>query len=200
MWSYYHMFLLRCLAAYRILTCPFTFYVALTLTNIRNQVARPTSRASRASQPANQPAKSLAKHKNIHSQPSSQLSSQPAGQPKTKPMQKHPGSQPAGQPAGQPAKTQAESGRPAGRGSYTRLVGRPAELNTDWPAEQEIAGRVPRAVSRSPIFGFGLGSYKNSKLVFKNAEGFLEGQFRISHKIGRACLQLTNRLPASVVL
>ena len=86
-----------------------------TLSNIRNQVARPTSRASRASRP---------------SQPANQAVGRPPGQPKTKPIQKHAGSQ----PAGRPAKTQAESGQPARRGSYTRLAGRPAELNTDWPA------------------------------------------------------------------
>ena len=54
----------------------FTFYLALTLTNIRNQVARPTSRVSvPASQLAKQPASRQA------GQNLSQLKAQPASQP-----------------------------------------------------------------------------------------------------------------------
>ena len=104
----------------------FTFYLALTLTNIRNQVARPTSRASvpasqLAKQPAGRPAKTLANWR--YSQPSA---GRPAGQ-KTTPMQRYP------------------AGRPAGRSSYTRLAGRPAGINTDWPA-----GRARNSRPSSP--------------------------------------------------
>ena len=54
----------------------FTFYLTLTLTNIRNQVARPTSRVSvPASQLAKQPASRQA------GQNLSQLKAQPASQP-----------------------------------------------------------------------------------------------------------------------
>ena len=127
---------------------PFTFYLALTSTNIRNQVARPTSRASRASQPAGRPAKSLAKHQKhlggTASQPASQLSSRPAGRP----AKNEANAEASREPAGRAAKTQTESGLPAGRGYYIRLqpAGRPNSTQTGRPAGQEIARWVPRAV------------------------------------------------------
>jgi hypothetical protein len=86
-----------------------------------------------------------------HSQPASQPAKQPAGRPKTKPIQKH---QAAGRLAGRPAKTQTESGRPAGRGPYTRLAGRLAELNTDWPAGRARNSRTssPHSLCFSNVF------------------------------------------------
>ena len=65
----------------------FTFYLALTLTNIRNQVARPTSRVSvPASQLAKQPASRQAGQNlsQLKAQPASQPTKQPAGQRKKK--------------------------------------------------------------------------------------------------------------------
>ena len=81
----------------------------------------------------------------------SQPAKQPAGRPKTKPIQKH---QAAGRLAGRPAKTQTESGRPAGRGPYTRLAGRLAELNTDWPAGRARNSRTssPHSLCFSNVF------------------------------------------------
>ena len=131
----------------------FTFYLALTLTKIRNQVAKPTSRASvPASQLAKQPASRPA------GQNLSQLEVQPAvrrpaGQDLSQlkaQLDSQPASQRSSRPAGRPAKNYANakvSRRPAGRPdvAHTRLAGRPAGIKTDWPA-----GRARNSRPSSP--------------------------------------------------
>ena len=94
-------------------------YLVLTLTNIRNQVAKahqPSQPASQlAKQPGGRPAKTFANGGTASE--ASQRSTQPASRPRPKPKL-------------------SPAGRPAGRGSYTRLAGRPAGINTDWPASR----------------------------------------------------------------
>jgi hypothetical protein len=142
----------------------FTFYLALTLTKIRNQVAKPTSRASvpasqLAKQPASRPAGQNLSQLEVQpavsrpagqdlsqlkaqpdSQPASQRSSRAAGWPASQKVRQGKGIQ-----AGRPKPKLSPDGRPAGRSSYTRLAGRPAGINTDWPA-----GRARNSRPSSP--------------------------------------------------